>query len=153
MNKMDAQTVKIVNSVKNTVKSNTNNKINVTPKEPQREVLRLFINREDLNNENKIIIKINRCQLKYLKKLESNELQLGKLLETPNAIVTLNKFIEISSINITRLSSNKLEINIDQLELFQSEFKNFVIESQNLNELEIIPEEVDKEVNYKLLKF
>ena len=153
MNKMDAQTVKIVNSVKNAVKSNTNNKINVTPKEPQREVLRLFINREDLNNENKIIIKINRCRLKYLKKLESNELQLGKLLETPNAIVTLNKFIEISSINITRLSSNKLEINIDQLELFQSEFKNFVIESQNLNELEIIPEEVDKEVNYKLLKF
>ena len=151
--KMDVETAKIVNSVKNTVKLNTDSKISVTPKEPQKEVLRLFINRSDLSNEDTITIKINRCQHKYLKKLESEELQLGKLLETPNAISTLNKFIETSSIEITRLSSNKLEINIDQLELFQSEFKKFVIESQQLNELKIIPEEVNNEVNYNLLKY
>ena len=153
MNKMDAQTVKIVNSVKNTIKSNTDSKINVTPKEPQREVLRLFINREELNSTDKITIKINRCQHKYLKPLKAEELQLGKLLETSNSISTLNKFIETSSIEITRLSSNKLQIDIDRLELFQEEFKSFVINSQSLNELEIIPEEVNNEVNYNLLKY
>ena len=153
MNKMDAQTVKIVNSVKNSVKSNTNGSINRPQENNQREVLRLFINRSDLSNEDIINIKINRCQLKYLKPLKFEELQLGNLLNTPNAISTLNKFIETSSIEIVRLSSNKLQIDIDQLELFQSEFKKFVIESQQLKEIEIIPEEVNNEVNYNLLKY
>ena len=146
INELRTSTAKIINSVKNTVKTNTDNKINVTSKEPQKEVLRLFINKEDLNNEDVITIKINRCQRKYLKKLEPEELQLGKLLETPNAISTLNKFIETSSINITRLTSNKLQTDIDKLELFQNEFKTFVINSQSLNELEIISEEVNNEI-------
>ena len=150
---MDVETAKIVSSVKNTIKSNTDSKINVTPKEPQREVLRLFINREEVDSIDKITIKINKCQHKYLNKLESNELQLGKLLNTANAISTLNKFIETSSIEITRLSSNKLQIDIDRLELFLEEFKSFVINSRSLNELEIISEEVNNEINYNLLKY
>ena len=153
INELRSSTVKIVNSVKDTVKSNTDSKINITPTEPQREVLRLFINKEDLNNQDTIIIKINRCQKKYLKPLKSEELQLGKLLNTPNAISTLNKFIETSSIEIVRLSSNKLQIDINQLELFQSEFKNFVIESQQLKEIEIISDEVNNEINQYLLKY
>ena len=153
INELRNNSAKMVNSVENNVKTNTNNRINVTPKETQREILRLSINREELDSTNTITIKINRCQRKHLKKLDPNELQLGKLLETPNSISTLNKFIEISSIEINRISSNKLEIFIEDLELFQEEFEKFVINSQYLNELEIIPEEVKSQINSNRLRY
>ena len=153
INELRNNSAKMMNSIENNVKTNTNNKINVTPKETQREVLRLSINKDDLANEETIMIKVNRCQKKYLKPLKSEELQLGKLLETPNAISTLNKFIETSSIEINRVTSNKLEIFIEDLELFQEEFEKFVINSQSLNELEIIPEEVKSQVNSNRLRY
>ena len=153
VNELRASTSRIINSVKKNVKSNIDGTISKQPENNQKEVLRLFINREDLSSTDKIIIKVNRCQLKYLKKLESNEIQLGKLLNIPNAMSTLNKFIETSSIEMVRLTSNKLQINIDHLELFQEEFEKFVINSQNLNELEIISEEIDKEIDYELTRY
>ena len=70
-----------------------------------------------------------------------------------NSHLDVDKLLETSTINVNRLSSNKLQIDIDRLELFQEEFKSFVINSQSLNELEIIPEEVNNEVNYNLLKY
>ena len=150
---MKTQTARIMNGIKNDSKINLDDAIDKPFTDDKKEILRLYINKEDLSSHDKIIIKVNRCQLKYLKKLNLNELQLGTLLNTPNAIVTLNKFIKTSTIEITRLSSNKLEIKIDDLELFLEEFKIFVTNSQNLNEIEIIPEEVNKEIDYILLKY